>query len=162
WFNPYRVSLGSDPNTLVPDHPGRQHPDWLRVYGGKMYFDPGIPDVRAHIEQVILDVVSRYDIDGVHFDDYFYPYPVTRATFSDDDTFAQFGTGFTSKDDWRRHNVDLLVSELHTQIHAAKPWVRFGISPFGIWRNSSTDPTGSATQGLESFGAIYADTRAWI
>jgi uncharacterized lipoprotein YddW (UPF0748 family) len=162
WFNPYRVSLQSDPNQLVPNHMARQHQDWLQVYGGKMYFDPGIPSVRQFIEQVVMDVVGRYDIDGVHFDDYFYPYPITGQNFADDATFTQFGAGFTSKDEWRRHNVDLLVQELYMQIHAAKPWVRFGISPFGIWRNQTSDPSGSATHGLESYGATYADTRAWI
>src|SRR5262249_1682202 len=98
WFNPYRVSLQSDPNLLAPNHMGRMHQDWLRIYGGKMYFDPGIPGVRQFIEQVVLDVVSRYDIDGVHFDDYFYPYPITGQTFADDDTFAHFGAGFMNKD----------------------------------------------------------------
>ena len=161
WFNPYRVSLQSDPNQLAPNHMGRQHLDWLRVYGGKLYFDPGIPEVRAFIEQVVLDVVTKYDVDGVHFDDYFYPYPVTGQTFQDDQVYAQYGAGM-NKDDWRRHNVDQLVSELYTQIHATKPWVRFGISPFGIWRNSNSDPTGSATHGLESYSATYSDTRAWI
>jgi uncharacterized lipoprotein YddW (UPF0748 family) len=162
WFNPYRVSLQADPNMLAANHMGRQHPDWLRVYGGKMYFDPGIPDVRAFIEQVVLDVVTKYDVDGVHFDDYFYPYPVTGATFYDDDTFARYGAGMTNKDDWRRGNIDMLISELYTQIHTTKPWVRFGISPFGIWRNQMSDPGGSATHGLESYSATYSDSRAWI
>lgn len=162
WFNPYRVSKHDRVDELALDHPARVHPDWLRAYGGQLYFDPGVPAARAHIEAVVLDVVRRYDIDGVHLDDYFYPYPVEGRDFPDDDTFRRYGDGFTNRDDWRRHNVDLLVSELHAAIHAAKPWLRFGISPFGIWSNSSSDPTGSQSSGFEAYSGIYADSRSWI
>ncbi|WP_424533202.1 glycoside hydrolase family 10 protein [Sphaerisporangium viridialbum] len=162
WFNPYRVANNADPDLLVPGHPARRNPGWRFAYGGKLYYNPGIPSVRAFIEDAIMDAVTRYDIDGVHLDDYFYPYPVSGETIPDASTFAEFGGGFTDIGDWRRNNVNLLVSEMDRRIHAAKPWVRFGISPFGIWRNASTDPLGSATSGLQSYDAIYADTRLWV
>jgi uncharacterized lipoprotein YddW (UPF0748 family) len=162
WFNPYRVSMQADPNQLAPTHPARLHPDWVHAYGGKLYYDPGVPAVREFDEKVISDVVRKYDIDGVHFDDYFYPYPVGTADFPDDATYAQYGAGYANKADWRRDNVNRLVRELHDQIHALKPWVKFGISPFGIWRNASTDPLGSETNGLQAYDAIYADTRRWV
>ncbi len=162
WFNPYRVTKEHGVDELAADHPARVHPDWVKTYGGQLYFDPGLPEVRAHIEAVIMDVVAKYDIDGVHFDDYFYPYPIENEEFADDDTFHHYGLVFADKGDWRRHNVNVLVSELGAAIHAAKPWVRFGISPFGIWRNASSDPTGSATHAFEGYSKIYADSRAWI
>lgn len=162
WFNPYRVSMQADPNRLVPEHPARRHPDWVFAYGGKLYYNPGIPRARAFVEAAIMDAVVKYDIDGVHLDDYFYPYPVEGEQIPDADTFAEHGNGFARVEDWRRNNVDLLVSELDEKIHAARPRVEFGISPFGIWRNATSDPNGSATTGLESYSAIYADSRKWV
>ncbi|HZC27533.1 MAG TPA: family 10 glycosylhydrolase, partial [Actinopolymorphaceae bacterium] len=97
WFNPYRVSMQTDPAHLSPDNPARQHPDWVQAYGGKLYYDPGIPQVRQHVEDSILDAVRKYDIDAVHFDDYFYPYPVGTTPFPDDATYAQYGAGFPDK-----------------------------------------------------------------
>ncbi|MEV0402768.1 family 10 glycosylhydrolase [Actinoallomurus sp. NPDC050550] len=162
WFNPYRVSMKADPSLLTPDHPARRHPGWVHPYGGKLYYDPGIPAVRRFVERAMLDAVRRYDIDGVHFDDYFYPYPSGGADFPDDATFARYGSGFADKASWRRHNIDLLVREMDRRIHALKPWVKFGISPFGIWRNKTSDPEGSDTNGTESYTAISADTRGWV
>ncbi len=163
WFNPYRVAMNTDRSALAPDSPAVEHPDWVVEYAGKLYFDPGIPAVRAHVEKVILEVVRRYDIDAVHFDDYFYPYPSGGQEFPDAATFAEHGDGFADRDDWRRHNVDLLISELDQQIHAAKPWVKFGVSPFAVWRNASTDPEGSqTTAGAETYDHLYADTRRWV
>ncbi len=162
WFNPYRVSMQTDPAQLVPDHPARLHPDWVFPYGPKLYYNPGIPAVRAFVEDAMLDAITRYDVDGAHFDDYFYPYPVTGATLPDADTYAEYGAGFDTVEDWRRHNIDLLISEMNTRIHAAKPWVKFGVSPFGIWRNASADPTGSDTAGTQSYDANFADTRKWV
>jgi uncharacterized lipoprotein YddW (UPF0748 family) len=173
WFNPYRVSMpapggaGVDINQLAPNHPVRQHPDWVVPYpinaaGARLYYNPGIPEVRAFVEDAIMHAVENYDIDGVHFDDYFYPYPAAGQQFADGDTYARYGGGFTNVHDWRRDNINLLVSELYQRIHAAKPWVKFGISPFGIWRNKATDPLGSQTNGLQSYDAIYADSRRWV
>ncbi|WP_152351926.1 glycoside hydrolase family 10 protein [Brachybacterium subflavum] len=163
WFNPYRVSMNSDdPADLVEDHPARTHEDWSFSYGGKLYYDPGVPAVRAFVQDAMMDAVSRYDVDGVHFDDYFYPYPVEGEELPDAGTFERYGDGSSSIEDWRRENVDLLVSEMHERIRGEKPHVRFGISPFGIWRNSTSDPAGSDTAGSESYEIISADSRRWV
>jgi len=162
WFNPYRVAQHDDPSKLVATHPARQHPDWVFAYGGKLYYNPGIPEVRAFVQTAMMDAVTRYDIDGVHWDDYFYPYPVSGQTIPDQQTYQRYGAGFGNIQDWRRNNVDLLVQEMGQKIHAAKPHVKFGVSPFGIWRNQSTDPLGSKTSGLQSYDAIYADSRRWV
>ncbi|MGN9843082.1 family 10 glycosylhydrolase [Nonomuraea sp. H19] len=162
WFNPYRIANHDDPSKLVSTHPARQHPSWRFAYGGKLYYNPGIPEVRDFIEDAIMDAVSRYDLDGVHLDDYFYPYPVSGQSIPDSATYAQYGGSFGNIGDWRRNNVNLLVRELGQRIHTAKPHVSFGISPFGIWRNSGTDPLGSRTSGLQSYDAIYADSRQWV
>ncbi|SNT27977.1 Uncharacterized lipoprotein YddW, UPF0748 family [Asanoa hainanensis] len=172
WFNPYRGSqpatsggAGADFDKLAPDHPLRKNPDWAVAFpegtaNSRFYFDPGNPAARAHVEDAILDAVNRYAIDGVHFDDFFYPYPEGHE-FNDDASYARYGNG-RSRGDWRRANVDTFVEEISQKIHDAKPWVRFGLSPFGIWRNKSSDPAGSPTHGLESYEAIYADTRKWV
>ncbi len=129
-------------------------------YDGKMYFNPGLPENREFIGKVVEDIVSRYDIDAIHFDDYFYPYPAKGKDFDDAAAFAKYGKGM-ARDDWRRHNVDLLIEELNTRIKKLKPWVRFGISPFGIWRNKTSDPRGSDTNGLQNYDALYADVLLW-
>jgi uncharacterized lipoprotein YddW (UPF0748 family) len=162
WFNPYRVSMQADPAKLIPEHPARRHPDWVVPYAGKLYYNPGIPEVRAHCQDAIMDAVTRYDLDGVHCDDYFYPYPVGTQVFPDDATYATYGDGFTDKPAWRRHNIDLFVQELQARIRDAKPEVMWGVSPFGIWRNASADPLGSATNGTQSYDANHADTRTWV
>jgi uncharacterized lipoprotein YddW (UPF0748 family) len=167
WFNPYKASQVADVNQLAPDHPIRKHPDWQITYpatgsDARLYYNPGVPDARVFVEDSILDAVRRYDIDGVHFDDFFYPYPAGKQDFPDDATFQQFGKGFSNKGDWRRDNVNKFVQETDKRIKELKPWVKFGISPFGIWRNSATDNTGSQTKGLQSFDEIYADTRKWV
>ncbi|GIG91939.1 glycosyl hydrolase [Plantactinospora endophytica] len=161
WFNPYRVSTQGDPARLVAGHPARVNPSWVERYDGKLYYNPGVPAARRHTVNAIMDAVTRYDLDGVHFDDYFYPYPVSGQTFDDAAEYDAYGAG-RSLADWRRSNVDTLVQELGARIRQAKPHVRYGISPFGIWRNAGTDPLGSATTGLQSYDAIYADTRKWV
>lgn len=164
WFNPYRVAMHADPARLAPDHPGRQHPEWIKTYGGRMYYDPGIPEVRELVQDAIMDAVERYDVDGVHFDDYFYPYPVAGQVFDDEATYQRYGADrFPVKADWRRDNTDRLIQELGDRIHAAKPWVKFGISPFAVWRNIATDPEGSDTRaGVQTYDDLYADTRKWV
>ncbi|MFF2369837.1 glycoside hydrolase family 10 protein [Agromyces sp. NPDC058110] len=162
WYNPYRVSMQADPSKLVPEHPARVHPDWIWPYGGKLYFDPGLPETQEHIQQAIMHSVEHYDLDGVHFDDYFYPYAVAGQTIPDAATFVAHGAGFDDIAAWRRHNVDTFVESISKRIKAAKPWVKFGISPFGIWRNASTDPNGSATGGSQSYDMQFADTRRWV
>ena len=162
WYNPYRVSMQADPSKLVPEHPARVHPEWIWAYGGKLYFDPGLPEAQEHIQRAILHSVEHYDLDGVHFDDYFYPYPVAGQTIPDAATYAAHGAGFDDIADWRRHNVDTFVSSVSERIKALKPWVKFGISPFGIWRNRATDPLGSETGGSQSYDLQFADTRKWV
>ncbi|MGV8848312.1 MAG: glycoside hydrolase family 10 protein [Propionibacteriaceae bacterium] len=162
WFNPYRVAMTEDPGVLIPSHPARQHPDWVIPYGGKLYYNPGIPAVRRFAVGCIADAVRRYDLDAVHFDDYFYPYPVAGKVFDDAATFATYGNGL-SLGDWRRQNVTTLMREMRSEIHALRPRCAFGVSPFGIWRNQSTDPTGSATQGgVQTYDDLGADTRLWV
>ncbi|WP_227748233.1 glycoside hydrolase family 10 protein [Oerskovia douganii] len=162
WYNPYRVSMQADPAQLVPEHPARRHPEWVWAYGGKLYFDPGLPEAQEHIQRAILHSVENYDLDGVHFDDYFYPYAVAGQTIPDAHTYATHGAGFATVEDWRRHNVDTFVQSISQRIKQVKPWVKFGISPFGIWRNASTDPRGSATSGSQSYDMQFADTRKWV
>ncbi|MDQ3932581.1 MAG: family 10 glycosylhydrolase [Actinomycetota bacterium] len=162
WFNPYRVSTQADPSRLAAGHPARRHPNWVYEYGRRLYYNPGIPEVRAFILDAILDAVSKYDVDAVHLDDYFYPYPVSGEEIPDRDTYARYGQGFADIHDWRRHNVDLLVEEMGAKVKRAKPWVKFGISPFGIWRNRSSDPRGSDTAGLQSYDSTYADSHRWV
>ena len=159
WLNPYRVTSNSK-QTLPQNHIYHRHPERFIRYDGKLYFDPGQPENREFIGAVVDDIVARYDVDGIHFDDYFYPYPVKGKEFGDDASYRRYGNGM-DRGDWRRHNVDLLIEDLHRRIAAAKPWVRFGISPFGIWRNQSSDPRGSRTSGLQNYDALYADVLLW-
>lgn len=162
WFNPYRVAQHTDTDQLHPEHPAVQNPDWVFNYDGQMYYNPGIPEVREFVQTAMMEAAEDYDIDGVHFDDYFYPYPADGASIPDEDTYAEHGGDFDNIEDWRRDNVDLLVEEMGEKVAALDREVEYGISPFGIWRNSSTDPDGSDTSGLESYDALYADTRKWV
>ena len=159
WLNPYRVTSSAN-QTLPKGHIYHKHPEWFVRYDRKIYFDPGLPECREFICRVVMDIVDRYDVDGIHFDDYFYPYPVKGKEFPDSKSYAKYGKG-KNKDDWRRANVDQLIEALHTKISARKPWVVFGVSPFGIWRNKSTDPKGSDTNGLENYDSLYADVLLW-
>ncbi|GIE94698.1 glycosyl hydrolase [Paractinoplanes rishiriensis] len=171
WFNPYRGSqpapggAGADFAQLAPNHPLRAHRDWAIAHPkgstGRLYFDPGNPEARRFVEDAMLEAVQKYDIDGVHFDDFFYPYPKAGEDFPDDASYAKWGKG-KARSQWRRDNVDTLVREMDQRIKELKPWVKFGISPFGIWRNKTNDPDGSDSKGLEAYDAIYADTRKWV
>lgn len=162
WFNPYRATMNLIDAHTSPRHITKQRPEWFFTYGGKKLFNPGIPEVREYIVQVVLDVVRNYDIDGVHFDDYFYPYPEANQTLRDNETFYKYGTGFKNIDDWRRNNVDTLIHALSDSIHAVKKYVKFGVSPFGIWRNKSQDPEGSQSNGFDGYSKLYADARKWV
>ncbi|MBC6990361.1 family 10 glycosylhydrolase [Hymenobacter sp. BT491] len=162
WFNPYRATMDSVTRRLAPNHPYRQHPEWFFRYGGQLLFNPGLPEVRQYITQVILDVVERYDIDGVHFDDYFYPYPEAGRVIHDEQAFQQYNPGNLKLADWRRQNVNLLVEGLHNSIRKTKRWVKFGISPFGVWMNQSEHAEGSATKAFQGYSGLYADAREWM
>lgn len=159
WLNPYRVT-SSPKQTLPAGHIYHKHPERFVRYDGKLYFNPAVPENREFIGKVVEDIVSRYDIDAIHFDDYFYPYPVAGKEFPDRKEYTKYGKGM-DKGDWRRKNVDLLIEDLNKRIKKIKPWVRFGISPFGIYRNKKTDPKGSDTNGLENYDSLYADVLLW-
>lgn len=160
WINPYRTktTLKSE---LAPNHVYNIHPEWFVTYGDQLYFDPALPESRRHICMVVSDIVSRYDVDAIHMDDYFYPYPIKGKDFPDDASFARFGGGFSNKGDWRRSNVNVLIKKLHETIREIKPWVKFGVSTFGIYRNESSDPLGSKTKGLQNYDDLYADVLLW-
>ncbi len=164
WFNPYRATMNNKKSELSSSHMLEKRPDWFVDYGGKYYFNPALQEVRDHIVAVVEEVVNKYDIDGVHFDDYFYPYKKAGQEFPDQAQFEELGQEFSNIGDWRRNNVDLLISELSKTIKKAKPYVRFGISPFGVWRNENVDPVnGSATRaGVMSYDDLNADILKWL
>ena len=161
WVNPYRARTKGT-TVLSPMHPYNRFPQYFVEYCGQLYFDPGFPECRQYIRKIVEDIVTRYDVDAIHMDDYFYPYPTPGVEFPDDVSFAANGRGFTNRGDWRRNNVNVLIKELHETIHAAKPWVKFGVSPFGIYRNQKSDPNGSATNGLQNYDDLYADVLMWV
>lgn len=159
WLNPYRVT--SSPKEVLPaDHISKKHPERFFKYDGKIFFDPAYQENRDYICEVVKDITKRYDIDAIHIDDYFYPYPVAGVKIPDDASYGKFGEGM-KREDWRRHNVDLLIEQMNSTIKETKPWVRFGVSPFGIWRNKKTDPRGSDSNGLQNYDGLYADVLLW-
>lgn len=162
WFNPYRATTSLSDEHVSPQHITKKRPEWFFTYGGKKLFNPGIPAVRNYIIDVILNVVREYDIDGIHFDDYFYPYPDKGQAIPDQASFRQYGNGFSRIDDWRRDNVNTLIKTLNEQIHLEKKHVKFGISPFGIWRNKKQHPDGSESSGLSAYSQLYADAKLWL
>lgn len=162
WFNPFRALINSRVNPNPANHATLKNPDWIINYGGKAYFDPGNPQTRNYILKIILDVVKRYDIDGVHIDDYFYPYKIAGQVFNDQNSFNKYNSKNLSLEDWRRANVNLFISQLYYQIKQEKKWVKFGVSPFGIWRNKKNDPLGSETNGSSCYDDLYSDVRLWI
>ena len=162
WCNPYRAEFILGKSSISPTHITRIHPEWFLKYGDKRYFDPGNKDAQQHVIRVIRDIVSRYNVDAIHFDDYFYPYRISGKEFPDAASYAKYGNGM-SKEDWRRSNVDSIISALATAIKEEKPQCRFGISPFGVWRNIDKDSLGSATKaGQTNYDDLYADVLLWL
>ncbi|QGY45025.1 family 10 glycosylhydrolase [Maribellus comscasis] len=162
WLNPYRVAQKAD-EPLAGNHIAFEHPEWILKYGNKLYFDPGLPQTREFVTSVVKDIVLRYDVDAIHFDDYFYPYPLAEE-FPDTTSFKTYNRGFfpENKADWRRENVDIIIEMLNDTIKAVKPWVKFGISPFGVWRNKADDPLGSDTKaGATNYDHLYANIIKW-
>ncbi len=162
WFNPYRATFDGIEANISSNHITRRKPEWFFKYDGKKMFNPGLPEVRAYINKVILNVVDNYDIDGVHFDDYFYPYAVRGQFIDDTETFIAYNNGIQNIKDWRRYNVDELIHEIGDSVHAHKSYVKFGVSPFGIWKNIAQDSLGSQTAGGDSYYGIYADSKKWV
>ncbi|POE23671.1 hypothetical protein BV923_05840 [Pectobacterium odoriferum] len=170
WFNPYRVSVNTksatvtELNRTLSQNPASVfvlHRDWIRTAGDRFVLDPGIPEARSWITSIVAEVVARYPIDGVQFDDYFYA-ESSGSMLNDGETFKQYGQGFGSKADWRRHNTQLLIEHVSRTIKQLKPEVEFGVSPAGVWRNRSHDAAGSDTRGAAAYDEAYADTRLWV
>ena len=161
WINPYRAVFNVS-SPVSSNHITKQHPDWFLKYGDKKYFNPGIPAVMQYLADVVKDIITRYDIDGIHMDDYFYPYRIAGKEFPDRQTYWKYG-GTMSRDKWRRSNCDSVVKMIHDVILEYNPLIKFGISPFGVWRNSSVDPKGSETQaGQTCYDDLYADILLWL
>lgn len=163
WMNPYRATLSANTASLDASHVLLRHPDWFVKYNGRYYFNPGLDQTHEFLCRVVEDVVGRYDVDAVVFDDYFYPYPNPGESFADAETFRQNPRGVSSIDDWRRDNVNRTIQAVSSTIRQTKPWVQFGISPFGVWRHKVNDPRGSATmRGLQNYDDLYADVLKWV
>ncbi len=160
WVNPYRITKdGADEyNSLPSTHPARTNPEYTVIHEGNYYFNPAIPQVRRLITDSVLEIVNNYDVDGIHMDDYFYP----GTDFDDADEYQKYGSTFSNIGDFRRDNVNQLISMLDEELHEADPDISFGISPFGIWANSKNNSLGSNTNGGESYYQHYADTRKWV
>ena len=160
WLNPYRVTSNSK-EVLPSGHAIHKEPHRFVKFNGQVFFDPAYKENRDFICDVVRDIVNRYDVDGIHIDDYFYPYPADGRKFNGDDaSYAKLGHGM-DRNEWRRHNVDMLIEQLHGTIKGEKDWVRFGVSPFGIWRNKKSDPRGSNSTGLQNYDDLYADVLLW-
>jgi uncharacterized lipoprotein YddW (UPF0748 family) len=183
WCNPYRAVFEVAHSEIITTHKGRhhhrrvirvkqssialnhvslQHPDWIIKYGDTKYLDPGNKDVQLYVNSVIRDMLSRYDIDAIHFDDYFYPYRIGQVEFPDNASYLKYGNGM-DKESWRRSNVDSVILMLHRTIQEVKKTCKFGVSPFGVWRNLSKDSLGSDTHaGQTNYDDLYADIRLWL
>lgn len=168
WFNPFRIDTKGEKfdkaqylNLLPMGNVLKSHPEWIVNYGNNNWLDISIPEVRQYVIETIMEVVINYNIDGVHMDDYFYPYPVSGVQFPDEESFKKYGAGYATKDDWRRANVNNFIRDLKISIKAKKSIVKFGISPFGIWDNG-VEKGGSNTNGLSSYSQLYVDSRKWV
>lgn len=161
WINPYRAKT-KNTTELASTHIAMRHPERTFAYDGQLILNPGIPENRDYICMVASDIVRRYDIDGLHIDDYFYPYPVAGLSIPDDAQFRMYSNGISDKNDWRRYNVNVFIKQLYETIKGVKPWVKFGVSPFGIYRNKRNSPIGSNTNGLQNYDDLYADVLMWI
>ena len=162
WLNPYRAIFNIKTSSVAPNHITRTHKEWFLTYGDKKYFNPGLPEVMKYVTNIVKDIVTRYEVDAIHMDDYFYPYRIPKKEFPDEATYRRYGKGL-SKDDWRRSNCDSIIKMIHSAIIDTKPMVKFGISPFGVWRNKNNDPDGSETQaGQTNYDDLYADILLWL
>lgn len=158
WFNPFRAATNAKAG-FAKNHVSRTHPEWVRRHGSLLWIDPGVPAAREYVLGVILDVVRRYDIDGVHIDDYFYPYPTKGAgDFADSASWKEHGSG-GSRSDWRRENINRFVEAMYRRVKAEKPKVQVGISPFGIWRPGVPE---GIEAGLDAYGQLHCDAKLWL
>jgi uncharacterized lipoprotein YddW (UPF0748 family) len=162
WMNPYRAEFRIGRSSISPTHITKLHPEWFIDYGTVKYFDPGNKDVQKFVTEVVRDVVHRYNVDAIHFDDYFYPYRIAGKEFGDAASFKKYGNG-ADKESWRRGNVDSIIVMLSRVIKEENPYCQFGISPFGVWRNIDKDPEGSQTKaGVTNYDDLYADILLWL
>lgn len=165
WINPYRAAMNTNLDNLSEKSVVKKHPEWIFEFEGKYYMNPGNPEVVDYVSKAIEELVAKYDIDGLHIDDYFYPYPMNNQTISDnidDKEYMQYGQAYANKYDWRRDNVNNMIKNLSVSVHKIKPNILFGVSPFGIWRNIKNDVRGSYTSGLQSYDSLYADSLKWM
>lgn len=161
WINPYRAKTKTT-HVLSPKHIAHKRRDLVFEYDGQYILNPAYDENRQYICHVVGDILRRYDVDGLHIDDYFYPYPAAGCTIPDEQLYRRNPGGHSNIGDWRRYNVNLFMKEMHDTIRAVKPWVKFGVSPFGIYRNKKSDPNGSDTRGLQNYDDLYADVLLWI
>ena len=161
WINPYRAKTKGT-KQLAYNHITVQKPMNCFAYDGQFILNPGVPENRDYICEVVKDIVSRYDVDGLHMDDYFYPYPVKGESIPDDELFLDHPNGIKDQGDWRRYNVNLFIEQVYKTVHETKPWVKVGISPFGIYRNRTTSYVGSNTRGTQNYDDLYADVLMWV
>ena len=161
WINPYRARTKTT-TVLAPNHIKMRKPQNCFEYDGLTILNPGLPENRDYICEVVRDIVTRYDVDGIHMDDYFYPYPAAGQTIPDDAQYRQYSNGIKDRGDWRRYNVDLFIEQFYKTVHDTKPWVKVGISPFGIYRNKKSSAIGSNTNGLQNYDDLYADILLWV
>jgi len=161
WINPYRARTKMT-TMLAASHISQRKPQNCFEYDGLTILNPGIPENRDYICEVARDIVTRYDVDGIHMDDYFYPYPAAGQVIPDDMQYRQYNNGIRDRGDWRRYNVNLFIEQFYKTVHEAKPWVKVGISPFGIYRNKRSNSIGSNTNGLQNYDDLYADVLLWV
>lgn len=164
WFNPYRLTMAGGVEKLADSNIGKKRQEWTVMYGGKLYLNPGIPEVNDYVVESIMEVVKNYNVDGVHLDDYFYPYKIKGQEYNDEAQYRKYGDKFPNKSEWRRNNINNLVEKLYKNIKREKANVVFGISPFGVWRNIATDSRrGSNTNaGIQNYDDLYADVLYWM
>lgn len=161
WLNPYRAKTKGT-NALAVTHAYQQHPERFFWYDDMIIADPGQEVNRKYFCAIVQDIVKRYDVDGIHIDDYFYPYPANGQPIPDEQTYQMYNRGINNIGDWRRDNVNLLIKEINQVVKQTKPWVKFGVSPFGIYRNQKSWKNGSATNGLQNYDDLYADVLKWV
>lgn len=160
WINPYRAKTKGT-SALASNNIAVKHPERVFEYDGLYILNPALPENREYICKIADDIVRRYDIDGFHIDDYFYPYPVAGKAIPDAKEYNADSRGM-SIGDWRRDNVNKFIEQLHDSIRHTKPWVKFGVSPFGIYRNARSSSIGSNTRGLQNYDDLYADVLEWV
>lgn len=163
WINPYRAKTAGT-TVMDQNHAAMQHAERMFKYGDLLIFNPALEINRQYTCMIIEDIISRYDVDGLHMDDYFYPYPANGQAIPDQIYYEQDPRGFSNIEDWRRDNVNLLIKDIHQLVRKVKPWVKFGISPFGIYRNNPEGVNtkfGSATNGTQNYNDLYADIVLW-